>query len=247
MSLHVLHGVAAGAHFLQAAALSYLAVDAHPTEYPWPIIRLGWQEILQDKKVQVKLSSLLPIFPGLSAANHATCFFASDWYDQRVKEKFNWLKWAEYSISAQMILPIAILSGVNDVRSLVSLAILNVGLQMMGLMIEKRKSEQAPLSELLAWMGIGWAIFLAMWSEILIAFNTIAIEDSAPPVVYSIVWSMFTLFSSFGVVQLLYIYDMVSFETYEKALIGLSMAAKSVLVWLVYGGVIMGEQRIEQE
>jgi hypothetical protein len=243
-----MHGVAAVAHFGQSAALTYLIAKDLPTAPKWPITRIGWEKVLSDKTVRFPLGVLLPIFPFLSSVNHFAAVAAPGWYEDVLQSKVNWLRWTEYSLSAGvMVLIIAILSGVNEMRSLVSLAILNVVLQMMGLMIEKRKAENASRGELVAWLAIAWGVFLAMWTELIIAFQTILTEGDPPAVVYSIIWTMFTLFSSFGLVQTLYVFDVMSFESYEASFIGLSLGSKSLLSWLVYGGVIAADARFEED
>lgn len=246
-TLNVLHGVAAAAHFGQSAALTYLIAKDLPTAPKWPITRIGWEKVLRDKTTQIPLGVLVPIFPFLSSVNHLAAVVAPRWYDGVLQSKVNWLKWTEYSLSAGiMVIMIAILSGVNEMRSLASLAILNVVLQFMGLMIEKRKAEKAGRGELVAWLALAWGVFMSMWTEILISFHTILSEGDPPDVVYSIVWSMFSLFSSFGIVQTLYVFDVMSFESYEASFIGLSLTAKSLLSWLVYGGVIAADARFEE-
>lgn len=247
--LRILHGVAGFLHLAQAGALTYLVQDnISKGSYKWPITSLGWQTV--KTSASFDLGILVPMFSALSATNHVTSFAAYDWYDKEIlKKEQNWLRWTEYSVSAGlMIFIIAILSGVTEIRTLTSLLVQNIVLQMMGLLIEKRKAEKAPPAELLVLFGIAWGIFISMWIPIIISFyNVIDETTGVPPAVHAIIWSMFTLFASFGVAQALYVFDVCSFETYEKILIGLSLTSKSILSWLVYGGVLAADVRFENE
>ena len=248
-NLRILHAVAAATHFGQAGALTYLVSKDAPGAVQWPITRLGWKRVIPEKTREFYLGTLLPVFPFLSSVNHFVAAVDGDWYKGVLEKKVNWLRWAEYSISAGvMVFLIAILAGVTEVRTLVSLMILNVSLQMMGLMIEKRKSEGATRGELSALLMIAWGIFAAMWTQLIISFYTVTSETRDPPkIIFSIIWTMFTLFSSFGTAQSLYCYDIISFEAYEGAFIGLSLFSKSLLSWLVYGGIISADARFEEK
>ena len=245
--LLTLHGIAAGLHFAQSGALTYLVTKDSKDAPLWPITRLGWKKVVDTKEFY--LGTLVPIFPFLSGVNHLAAVVSPSWYKGVLDSKVNWLRWAEYSLSAGvMTFIISILSGVTEVRTLVSLMILNAAMQMMGLLIEKRKAKNAPLSEMIALFGVAWGIFAAIWSQIVISFMTVIGEDDVKPpaIVYSIIYMMLGLFSSFGVAQLLYCADVMSFETYEMTFIGLSLAAKSSLSWMVYGGVLAADARFEE-
>jgi hypothetical protein len=249
-TLDIMHGIAGAFHLGQAGVLTYLVSKNNKEAYKWPITRLGWEEVLTEKTVRFNLGILLPTFPLLSSVNHIVSVAFPSVYDSILRNKVNWLKWTEYSLSAGvMVILIGLISSVTEVRTIVSLAILNVALQMMGLLIEKRKAENAPKGELIGILGIAWAIFMAMWSQIIIAFYTVVFDsDTKPPdIVYSIIWVMFSLFASFGIAQTLYVFDVIEFTTYEATFIALSLSAKTLLSWLVYGGIVSGDARFEEE
>lgn len=248
-TLNWLHGAAAVAHFAQAAAMTGFIAKDYDEAYKWPLTQLGWQKVLTDKTQRYNLGLLVPAFPLLSSVNHLVSVASPAYYDMVLREKVNVLRWCEFSLSAGICTwIIAVLSGVTELRTLVSLMILNVGLQMMGLLIEKRKAENATRGELFLLMMIAWAIFAAIWVQIVMSFAAIVEWDSAakpPRIVYAIISSMIALFCSFGILQLLYVMDMVSFETYEVGFIGLSLSAKSLLGWMVTFGVLSAKKRFD--
>lgn len=174
----------------------------------------------------------------------------------------NPLRWAEYALSAgAMVWVIATLSGVTELRTLITLCVLNVGLQYVGYLVERCYAlmtgpytaiETQPITStpsriaLALYPGeitlVGWFIFLAMWIEIGMSFFC-AIEYDAvqkpPDIVYAIVIILFVLFSTFGALQLAYTGGCLrDFRTYELGFIMLSFVSKTILTWMVYGGVI---------
>lgn len=243
-----MHSVAAAAHLGQAGALSYLVYKDSKDAPGWPVTRMGWTRILDEHTRHIYIGTFVPMFSALSSVNHAVSAIKWDWYQNEVLAKRqNWLRFTEWSVSAAlMTFLICTLSGVTNVRTHVSFAILNVVMMMLGLMIEKRKAENADRSELLSLFALSSGVFCAIWTEIIVAFLTVAADGDPPAVVYSIVWVLFALYSGFAIAQLTYIMDAVSYETVEMMYIGLSLASKSLLAWLVYGGVISARSRFEE-
>lgn len=240
-------------HLLQGGALTYLTFKQPDADerYQWPITRLGWEKVLEDKTTRVDIAKLLPYFSFLSSVNHlVSAAFYKSYYQNVLAVKQNWLRWTEYALSAGlMVFLIAILCGVTELRTLISLLMLNVVLQYMGLYIEYRKANQAETPELHALMAMAWGVFASMWIHLFISFYTvISDEDVKPPkIVYWIIGIMFTLFASFGVAQAAYVYGGIGFEKYEFALGSLSVISKSLLAWMVYGGIVAGNERFESE
>ena len=99
-------------------------------------------------------------------------------------------------------------------------------------------------------MSLVWGIFAVQWQMMMTSFwlaVTADAERKPPDIVYSIIFIMFSLFASFGINQWLYVRDRISWETYQKATVGLSFTAKTALVWMVYGGLIgMPQERISE-
>lgn len=200
------------------------------------------------------LGWVLVSFPALSALNHLVYALMPAYQDTVVKTQTNWVRWAEYSISAgAMVWVIATLSGVTELRTLIALCVLNVALQYVGYLAEAAYAlpGYTPLNGDGGGGGgvqagdvtrVGWFVFLAMWVEIVMSFFSVLEYDTKqqpPDIVYAIVIVLFVLFSTFGAWQLAYINGRIkSFAVYEIGFICLSFVSKTLLTWMVYGGVI---------
>lgn len=234
MSLVTLHKTAAFVHIIHFAivTLSLAKVDK---DLRWPIISRGFKN---DSKIfEYNLGWLLPVFPLLSSINHTVAVFHSNM-------NINYVRWLEYSVSAGVMLwLICSLCGVVEIRSLISIAILNAGLQYIGYLIEKSKFEGDD-NAAKKYFQIGLIIHTAIWSQIFISFYTLLSfsDEKVPPMVYTIILVMFTLFTVFGVWAGLWTYGKIkSYSVVETGYIILSLVSKSILIYLVYFGIIQAE------
>lgn len=243
------HAICGVAHLVQAAVLSGLVAQNIDDGAPkWPLDQLGWQETVSTHYYH--LGILVPLFPALSSFNHLWSAFQPARIEDVLTSKTNAIRVAEYSLSASLMAwIIATLSGVTDLRSLVSIMVCNVGMQFVGYLVEKRKAQGADVTELIQLTLVGWALFLAQWLPILISFHTVIVssDTKAPAIVWSIIWVMFALFCAFGVNQLVYILNSKwSHYGYERSYIWLSLVTKSILSWMVFGGVLSAKARFEK-
>lgn len=210
----------------------------------WPIINRQW---LNDSyRYDYYLSILVPIFPFLSSINHIVSLVDSDGYNNILKNKVNYLRWAEYSVSAGIMLwIIATLSGILEIRSLVTLAMLNATLQYIGYLIERNVAANTDKKETLKLLWAAWAIHLSIWVQIFISFFTVTQDSNAPipDTVYTIIISLFILFSSFGILETLWVFQIIkSFDILEMGYIILSLSAKLFLSFFVYFGVLNADR-----
>jgi len=197
------------------------------------------------------LSLLLPVFPLLSAANHGIAL-AELSMGRHISPS---VKWYEYSISAGVMLwLISSLSGILDLRTLVSIAVSNALLQFIGARIEKDANHGFRNIFL---MLVAWVVHTSIWLQIVIGFYGAIAETSTetpvPSIVYGIVWIMFSLFSGFGIWSLVTFRQGTSkvarpsesltpksVEALFRERIGyntLSLVTKSVLIWMVFFGL----------
>ena len=205
---------------------------------------------------------MLILFPLLSTLNHLGFALLRPYQEFVLQSHTNPLRWAEYALSAgAMVWVIATLSGVTELRTLITLCVLNVGLQYVGYLVERCFAIMSGpyIPGLYTTVGtapcpiavavhpsdltrVGWLIFMAMWIEIMVSFFSVLEYDAVqkpPDIVYAIVIVLFVLFSTFGALQLLYINGILrDFRTYELGFIVLSFVSKTMLTWMVYGGVI---------
>ena len=232
------HAFAFVAHFAQFLILLYLV--ANNEGQSWPLILRGFDE--NRARYTYPLANLVPVFPALSSVNHLAAVVGRSWYESAVLEsKSNWLRWAEYSLSAgDMLWIIASLSGVLELRSLISLLLANVILQYIGYLIERAKESNAGSFILFSLLGIGFGVHVYIWSQILISFyNSLESSGEVPGFVYSIIIAMFVFFTAFGVLSALWALGVVEdFSNVELGYVILSLTSKSFLTWMVYFGVL---------
>jgi hypothetical protein len=239
--LITLHAIAAAAHLVQFVVVLALVIKQPGDD--WPLVSQAYEK--QAKNYQYKLAYLLPLFPLLSAVNHTISCAAPSWYRTVLAKEVNIARWAEFSLSSGVMLwIIGTLSGTVEIRTLVSIVVLNAALQYIGYMIEQSKSNPRLSRQLL---GIGFSIHAAIWLQIIVSFYTsISNSDNTiPSAVYAIIPVMFTLFTSFGILAALWISDRItSFERLEMGYIILSFVSKTLLTWMVYFGVVRDREDV---
>lgn len=196
-----------------------------------------------------RLSLLVPAFSALSSVNHLYSYSRPKEYKQILTQKANPVRWLEYGFSAGlMLVVIAVLSGVDDIKPLLILIISNFALQMTGYNVErdiaagnKGSANRQNIQ--------GFILFMAMWAAILTGFITNVASDDAGDnstfderpgaEVYTIVFGLFILFIMFGVLSSLYSSSKIkSFKQVELGYIVLSFVAKTLLANLTLFGSV---------
>lgn len=190
----------------------------------------------------VQLPLLIALFFFLSAFFH---FYIATVYNKKyntdLKIGINKARWVEYSISASvMMLAIAMLVGVYDFSSLLMIFSLTAIMNLMGLVMEIHNQTTKKTNWLSYYIGcfagiIPWIVIaLYMWLG--------ADQGSpAPTFVYGIFVSIFVFFSCFAVNMILQYKKIGPWKDYlygERMYIILSLVAKSLLAWQVFGGTL---------
>lgn len=190
----------------------------------------------------VQLPMLIALFFFLSAFFH---FYIATTYNKRynsdLKLGINKARWIEYSISASvMMIAIAMLVGAYDFSSLLMLFSLTAIMNLMGLVMEVHNQTTKKINWLSYYIGcfagiIPWIVIaLYMWLG--------ADQGSpAPTFVYWIFVSIFVFFSCFAVNMILQYKKVGPWKDYlygERVYIILSLVAKSLLAWQVFGGTL---------
>jgi len=190
----------------------------------------------------IQLPSLIALFFFLSAFFH---FYIATAYNKRynadLKIGINKMRWIEYSISASiMMVAISMLVGVYDLMSLLMLFSLTAIMNLMGLVMEIHNQTTKKTNWLSYWIGcfagiVPWfAVAFYMWLG--------ASKGSpAPTFVYWIFVSIFVFFSCFAVNMILQYKKIGPWKDYlygERTYIILSLVAKSLLAWQVFGGTL---------
>ena len=168
------------------------------------------------------------IFLGLSALFHfivaSPKFYPR--YRSGLKEKRNYFRWVEYSISSSVIISIF---GVN------------ASMILFGWLQEKYETPGKG-----GWVPFIFGCIAGIVPWIALSFYIFSIGGpagtSAPGFVYGIVFSIFALFNSFALVQWLQYKQVGKWSDYlrgERTYITLSLIAKSLLAWQIFANTLI--------
>ncbi|MCG6566968.1 heliorhodopsin HeR [Tessaracoccus sp. ZS01] len=241
--LRTLNLGAAGLHLAQAIAVLILATDfALPITASYlagpPGTPPGPATVLADLPTGLAVAGFL----FLSFLAHL--IVGTVWFRRYVRDlsrQINRARWVEYSFSSTlMIVVISQLVGITDVSALIGIAGANVSMILFGWLQEKY--EVAGTGGFLPFI-FGCIAGIVPWLAILL--YTIAPGSNAEPpgFVYAIVVSLFLFFNVFGLNQWLQYRAKGRWADYlfgERSYIILSLVAKSLLAWQVFGGTLAG-------
>lgn len=231
LGLAVLHSAQAVAVVALAGSFAITVTSTFPQGPP------GTDLPAPEGLVDVRISWAIAVFLGLAAVDHlltATAGRAA--YEADLGRGINRFRWVEYSCSATlMVLLIAAYSGITDVTGLIAIAGANVAMICFGWIQEAMNPPGRERTTMLPfWFGTLAGI--APW--IAIAANFAGAED-IPGFVYGIFVAQLLFFFSFGLNQWLQYRGIGPWRNYlfgEQAYLVLSLGAKSVLAWQIYGG-----------
>jgi Heliorhodopsin len=177
----------------------------------------------------------------LAAIDHiATATIARKPYERDLTRGINRFRWVEYSVSATiMILLISMYGGITNIDALFAIIGCNVAMILFGWLQEVMNPPGRTATTMLPfWFGVvaGVAPWLA------IAYNVIG-SKTVPGFVYGIVFTEAILFFSFALNQWLQYRRVGKWADYaygEKTYLVLSLVAKSLLAWQIFGGSLSG-------
>jgi len=185
----------------------------------------------------LRIGAAIALFLGLAAVDHlVTATVARGRYEADLHRGINRFRWVEYSFSATlMIILIASYSGITDITGVVAIAGANVGMILFGWLQEQMNPPGRTTTTMLPfWFGS--LVGLAPWIAIII---NIAGSKTVPGFVYGIVVAQAVFFFSFALNQWLQYKGVGKWTDYvygEKVYLVLSLVAKSVLAWQIFGG-----------
>lgn len=231
LGLTLLHAVQAVLILVMASDFAIAVTTAPPTGPPGT--RLPDAETLVDVRIGVAIA----LFLALAAIDHLiTATVARSAYESDLRAGINRFRWVEYSISATiMILLISAYSGITEITALIAIVGANVSMILFGWLQERFNPPGRTETTMLPfWFGCvaGLAPWVAIW------FN-IAKSETVPGFVYGIVIAELVFFFSFALNQWLQYRGVGKWTDYiygEKVYLVLSLVAKSVLAWQIYGG-----------
>ncbi len=231
LGLTVLHAAQAVIVLVLASDFA-ISITTAPPQGP-PGTRLPEAEGLVD----VRIGFAVALFLGLAALDHLlTATVARSVYEADLRRGINRFRWIEYSVSATiMILLIASYSGITEIAAVLAIAGANVSMILFGWLQEKfNPPDRTETTMMPFWFGTiaGLAPWVAIW------FNVIT-ADEVPGFVYGIVVAELVFFFSFGLNQWLQYRRIGRWSSYlfgEKTYLVLSLVAKTVLAWQIFGG-----------
>jgi hypothetical protein len=225
-------------HLAQAVLIAVLAGDfAISVTSSFPQGPPGTPAPAPETLFDVRIGWAIAVFLGLAALDHLlTATVARDVYERDLRRGINRFRWVEYSFSATlMIVLIGFYSGVTSINAVIAVIGANVAMILFG-WIQERMNPPGRTSTTMLPFWFGTFVGIAPW--ISIAVN-IAGSETVPGFVYGIVVAQFVFFFSFGLNQWLQYREVGKWTDYafgEKAYLVLSLAAKSVLAWQIFGG-----------
>lgn len=163
-------------------------------------------------------------------------------YEEQIQKGMNLFRWMEYSItSSLMIVVIAMLCGIYDLSSLILIFALNACMILFGWVMEVHNQTTKKTD----WTAYIFGCFAGAVPWVVMGlyfFNAIGSNAGAvPKFVYAIFWSLLVSFNVFAVNMILQYKKIGKWKDYlygEYAYITLSLVAKALLAWQVWGGTL---------
>lgn len=163
-------------------------------------------------------------------------------YEKDLKSGVNPFRWIEYSItSSLMVVVIAMLCGIYDLSTLVLLFSLNACMILFGWVMEIHNQT----TEKVNWTSYVFGCFAGLVPWIVMGlyfYNAInSIGDGVPAFVYWIFFTLFAFFNIFAINMILQYKKIGKWKDYiygERVYVTLSLVAKALLAWQVWGGTM---------
>jgi hypothetical protein len=246
LTLRRFNAVMALVHLLQGIFMLVLSTDfAVPVTTAFLELDPATDKLaaVPETIADLRLAPLVAAFLFLSALAHALVASPGiyQWYARNLSRGINYARWAEYSLSASvMIVVVAMLVGIYDIASLILIFALNATMILFGLMMELHNQTTTRTNWTAFWFGtfagiVPWiAIFLYL-------IGSGSGEGGPPGFVYGIFVSIFVFFNVFAINMLLQYKKVGPWRDYlfgERMYVLLSLVAKSLLAWQVFAGTL---------
>jgi len=163
-------------------------------------------------------------------------------YNADLKKGLNVFRWIEYSItSSLMLIVIAMLCGVFDLGSLILIFSINACMILFGWVMEVHNQT----TEKVNWISYIFGCFAGIvpWIVMGLYFYSAlsAATSPVPSFVYWIFGTLFVFFNIFAINMILQYKKVGKWKDYlygERVYITLSLVAKALLAWQVWGGTL---------
>lgn len=231
-------------HLVQAAAIAALSNGfAIPVVVAFQDGPPGTALPVEQRVFSVPYGAGVVVFLLLAAADHLLVASPRivDWYEANLRRGINYARWAEYSISASvMIVLIAMLTGIVGLYALLGLFAVNAAMIGFGLLMERMNQDR----ETVVWLpfGLGCVAGIVPWVAMAIALGGAIQEgNGVPGFVLLIFASLFFFFNCFAVNAWLHHRRVGRWHDYhfaERGYLVLSVIAKTALAWQVFAGTL---------
>ncbi len=235
LGLTALHAVQATAILLLGNGFSIAVTSTYPTGPP------GTDPPAPSAIFDVNIGVAIAVFLSLAAADHlVTATVSRRTYESDLRAGINRFRWAEYSISATiMIVLIGFYFGITDITTVIAVIGANIAMICFGWLQERMNPPGRQTTTMLPfWFGT--AAGAAPWAAIVVNFAGAA---EVPGFVVIIFATLLVFFSTFAVNQWLQYREIGPWRSYafgEKSYLVLSLVAKSALAWQIFGGSLAG-------
>ena len=202
-------------------------------------------ELASKELFKLPFGILVAAFLLISALAHALISIPNKTnaiYNADLQKGINRFRWFEYALSSSvMIVLISTLFGIYDIASLVLIFIVNASMNLFGLVMEQLNS--GTTKGKINWGPFVWGSIagIAPWIAIVLYMVGNGNYASVPWFVWAIVGTYFVAFNTFPINMIAQYLKLGKWKDYlygERFYIILSLAAKSILAWLVLFGAM---------
>jgi hypothetical protein len=188
---------------------------------------------------ELRIGWLVAAFVFLAAVDHLVTAAPGvvRWYERKLDERANTARWIEYSVSSSlMIVLIAAFVGIWDLAAVAAIFAVNTCMILFGLLMERHERPGSA-----DWSAFWFGTFAGAVPWVILGVYLVVPDAPIPGFVYAIYGVQLVLFWSFAGNMALQYAQVGRFRDYvfgEKSYLLLSLAAKTVLAWLVFGNVL---------
>jgi len=240
-------------HGLQAVIILFLGIygDAGKFKLPLTTLFLNWENNMPTQQLVVqgfiKFAAVSSSFSWLSAAAHLLVLIFHNKYINDLRKGINRFRWFEYALSSSVMIGlIAMLFGMYDIISLILIMSVNACMNLYGYTMELQNQSTKKVD----WTSFYFGCFAGIipWICIFTYLGGCGNLSNVPGFVWGILVTYLFMFNTFPVNQYLQYmkynrwsddywgYKMGGYYFGEKVYQILSLIAKSLLIWLVFGG-----------
>jgi Heliorhodopsin len=233
-------------HLVQGILMIALSnAKAYPIYTSFLKFDLTQMALVPDLKLagELRFGPAVAVFLLLSAVAHF--FLATIGYQKYVsnlKKGMNPVRFYEYALSSSvMIVLIGMLVGIYDLGAIILIFGINAMMNLFGIMMELHNQNTTKTN----WTAFiyGSIAGIIPWIVIVTYFvGSLAGEGGKPPAfVYAIIPTLFVFFNIFAVNMVLQYKKIGPWKDYlfgERVYIILSLAAKTVLAWIIFAGTL---------